>query len=370
VLEVEDFEGVLIFVRTKIATEELAEKLQARGFSAEALNGDMVQKQRERLVAKLKNGTIDILIGTDVVARGLDVERITHVINYDIPYDTESYVHRIGRTGRAGRSGEAILFISNREQRMLRMIEKATNQPIMPMNIPTVADINDNRMQRFKNQISETLANKDLSIYQKLVDEFIIETDFDPKQIAAALAYLVHGDKGILLTESKGEAHERGKGQKSATFADDSGDGGRSRGRNSRSSSAPQIDSTPVPLINHPDIAMERFQLAVGREHGVKPSNIVGMICNEAELERAYIGQIDIYDDITTVDLPADMPKEIMSILWNGRLCGRKSEIRKVGDTKAEAKKSFAAKKSSKPKRSPRKSGKPITKGKPRSKKS
>lgn len=324
VLEVEDYDGVLIFVRTKMATEELAEKLQARGISAEALNGDMVQKQRERLVAKLKNGSIDVLIGTDVVARGLDVDRISHVINYDIPYDTESYVHRIGRTGRAGRSGEAILFISRREQRMLRMIEKATNQPIQAMNIPSVDDINDNRMQRFKNQISETLAAKDLSVYQQIVDEFQQASDVQGSQIAAALAYMMHGDKGLLLEESKGERHERNKGPAGADEAT-----GQPHRRVQRSEN---IDATPVPLLNHPDILMERFQLDVGREHGVKPSNIVGMICNEAELDREYVGQIDIYDQVTTVDLPADMPKEIMSILWQGRLCGRKSKIQKVTD--------------------------------------
>ncbi len=357
VLEVEDFDGVLIFVRTKMATEELAEKLQARGFSAEALNGDMVQKQRERLVAKLKNGSIDILIGTDVVARGLDVERISHVINYDIPYDTESYVHRIGRTGRAGRSGDAILFISRREQRMLRMIEKATNQPIEPMNIPTVSDINDNRMLRFKNKISETLAGKDLTIYQQLVDEFESETDIDPKLIAAALAYMMHGDKGMLLTETKGEVHERNKGIKTTQF--DQADGaGKAHSRQSRNQSNDFIDPTPVALNDHPEIAMERFQLSVGREQGVKPSNIVGMICNEAELDREYIGQIDIYDQITTVDLPADMPKEIMDILYNGRLCGRKSEIKKVTSPAAKPGRSKDDYKSSKPKRKNRRNAK------------
>ncbi|TDR22696.1 DEAD/DEAH box helicase [Marinicella litoralis] len=358
VLEVEDFDGVLIFVRTKMATEELAEKLQARGFSAEALNGDMVQKQRERLVAKLKNGSIDILIGTDVVARGLDVERISHVINYDIPYDTESYVHRIGRTGRAGRSGDAILFISRREQRMLRMIEKATNSPIEPMNIPTVSDINDNRMLRFKNQINETLAAKDLSIYQQLVDEFENETDFDPKLIAAALAYMIHGDKGMLLVETKGEKHERNKPIKSNEFDRDS-DSGRSHSRQQRSASNEFIDPTPIPLNDHPDIVMERFQVSVGREQGVKPSNIVGMICNEAELEREYIGQIDIYDQVATVDLPADMPKEIMDILWNGRLCGRKSEIQKVGGgAKGKSRKNSDDYQPSKPKRVNRRNAK------------
>ncbi len=365
VLEVEDFDGVLIFVRTKMATEELAEKLQARGFSAEALNGDMIQKQRERLVARLKSGAIDILIGTDVVARGLDVERISHVINYDIPYDTESYVHRIGRTGRAGRSGEAILFISRREQRMLRMIEKATNQPIQPMNIPTVADINDNRMQRFKNQISETLAAKDLSIYQQLVDEFESETDFDPKQIAAALAYMNHGDKGLFLTESKGEVHERNKGMKSTGFDGDS-DSGKPHSRNKRNDANQFIDPTPVPLLEHPEIEMERFQVSVGREQGVKPSNIVGMICNEAELDREYIGQIDIYDQITTVDLPADMPKEIMDILWNGRLCGRKSEIKKVGEASSRGQStSYAGDQDKVAKRKPRRNSTSKSRKKP-----
>lgn len=364
VLEVEDFAAVLIFVRTKMATEELAEKLQARGFSAEALNGDMVQKQRERLVSKLKSGAIDILIGTDVVARGLDVDRISHVINYDIPYDTESYVHRIGRTGRAGRSGEAILFISRREQRMLRMIEKATNQPIEPMSIPTVADINDNRMQRFKNQISETLAAKDLSLYQQIVEEYEQATDFAPKQIAAALAYMIHGDQGMLLTETKGERHERNKGIKNSERNEQSD---RPHRRQQGRMDGDHIDATPVPLMNHPEIAMERFQLAVGRKHGVKPSNIVGMICNEAELDREYVGQIDIYDEITTVDLPADMPKEILSILWQGRLCGRKSEMKRLG---ADSKKGSdrGDKNSSKRKPRRRKSGK--NKGRKKARKS
>lgn len=368
VLEVEDFDGVLIFVRTKMATEELAEKLQARGFSAEALNGDMVQKQRERLVQKLKNGSIDILIGTDVVARGLDVERISHVINYDIPYDTESYVHRIGRTGRAGRSGEAILFISRREQRMLRMIEKATNQPIQPMNIPTVADINDNRMQRFKNKINETLASKDLSIYQQLVDEFESETDFEPKLIAAALAYMMHGDKGLFLTESKGEIHERNKGVKTGFNHD--ADDIKQHSRSRRNEANDFIDPTPVPLNEHPEIEMERFQVSVGREQGVKPSNIVGMICNEAELDREYIGQIDIYEHVTTVDLPADMPKEIMEILYNGRLCGRKSEIKKVepNDSKPQTGSGSPGRKFDKDKsakRKPRRNSKPKSRKKP-----
>lgn len=363
VLEVEEFDGVIIFVRTKMATEELAEKLQARGFSAEALNGDIVQKQRERLVAKLKNGSIDIIIGTDVVARGLDVERISHVINYDIPYDTESYVHRIGRTGRAGRSGEAILFISRREQRMLRQIEKATKQDIKPMNIPTVDDINQNRTQRFKNQIMETLVAKDISFYQNLINEMQHENEFEFKNIAAALAYMLHGDKGLLLTETKGERHSRD----SNVREDYSPNNDRQRPRRSSSEA---VDANPVPLKEHPEIAMERYQLDVGRTHGVSPSNIVGMIANEADLDREYIGIIELYDDVSTVDLPADMPAEILKILKNARVCGRKSFIAPVGQAEHHGRQSSESGKKRYDKKTPNRSrkrfDKPSGKGGPR----
>lgn len=318
VLEMEETDGVIIFVRTKMATEELAEKLQARGFSAEALNGDMVQKQRERLVAKLKSGAVDVLIGTDVVARGLDVERISHVINYDVPYDAESYVHRIGRTGRAGRSGEAILFITRRERRLLGMIEKTTKQPIEPMDIPTVADINSNRKERFKAQILETMASKDLDLYQQLIMELQHQSEVESGQIAAALAHMIYGDKGLLLRESKGEKHAK---------SSDSGDDFESHSRQKRRGASAEVDTDPQPLKAHPDIPMERYQLDVGKKHGVRPSNIVGMIANEADLDREYIGQIDLYDDVSTVDLPADMPKEILHMLKKARVCGRKSFI-------------------------------------------
>ncbi|WP_223787597.1 DEAD/DEAH box helicase [Marinicella meishanensis] len=309
-LEVEKYAGVLVFVRTKMATEEVAEKLQARGFAAEALNGDMVQKQRERLVSKLKSGATDILIGTDVVARGLDVDRISHVINYDVPYDTESYVHRIGRTGRAGRSGEAILFITKREQRMLKMIEKATNQPIERMTIPSIADINESRQQRFKEQLLETLASQDLSAYQAVMAAIEEETAHSPSELAAAMAHLLHGDQGMLLTESAAP-------QQAATHARIKAAHG-------------HLASQPEPLHEFPDIPMERFVLAVGRSHGVTPSQVVGMICNEAELDRVYVGQIDIHEQVTTVDLPADMPPEILAILRRAMICGRRSGMQSM----------------------------------------
>src|SRR6056297_500522 len=199
ILEVEPFDGMLIFARTKVATVELAERLEARGFAAAALNGDMQQKERERTVARFKSGKLDILVATDVAARGLDVERISHVVNYDVPYDTESYVHRIGRTGRAGRTGEAILFVANRERRMLKAIERATKQPIAVMNLPTEQDINAQRVERFKQKIEDTLKQENLDFYRQLLSEFQESTQTPAIEIAAALARLAQGDASLLL---------------------------------------------------------------------------------------------------------------------------------------------------------------------------
>jgi len=318
-LETEDFDAALVFVRTKMATEELAEKLKARGFAAEALNGDVQQKQREKLVSQLKKGQIDILVGTDVVARGLDVDRISHVINYDIPHDVESYVHRIGRTGRAGRSGQAILFVARREQRMLRDIERVTKQRIAPMKMPSVADVNLQRMHKFKERIADTLASKDLGIYQQLVREFQTETDTDPAQIAAALAYLAQDNSGVKLVDSKtAEALDRANNG----FTPASNKAARGARANRL-----DTDTEARPLREHPEIAMQRFALNAGHQHGVKPANIVGMIANEIGMDSKYIGHIDIHDEFTTVDLPADMPKEVLSTLKKARIAGRKSLI-------------------------------------------
>jgi len=326
-LETEEFDAVLIFVRTKVATEELADKLKARGFAAEALNGDLQQNQRERLVNNLKSGKIDILIGTDVVGRGLDVDRISHVINYHIPYDPESYVHRIGRTGRAGRSGEAILFVARREQRMLRMIEKVTKQPIKPMKMPSVADINMQRMQKFKDQISDTIASADLGIYQQLVREFQTETDNDPMQIAAALAMLAQGEKGILLKEeSHSYDHDKDGNKRNPKNAGEFKDSRSPRGEPETKT----MDVQAQALNKHPDIEMQRYCLSVGYNNGVKPGNIVGMIINEADIEKDYVGHIEIYDDVCTVDLPADMPEDLMKQLSEAFICGQKSELKPV----------------------------------------
>jgi ATP-dependent RNA helicase DeaD len=319
ILESEPFDAILIFVRTKNATEELAEKLSARGYAAEALNGDIQQKVRERIVDKLKKGQIDILVATDVVARGLDVERISHVINYDIPYDPESYVHRIGRTGRAGRSGEAILFVSNRETRLLKAIERTTKQKIEPYQMPSVADINVQRVARFKQRIADTITSADLDVCYQVVEELQHEQDIDPVQIAAALAKMVQGNEPLLMQEHRRK--ERPERQQR--------EGGSDRGER-RQKAMPSTE--PKPLKKHPDVEMVRYRLAVGYEHDVKPGNIIGAIANEGGIESEFIGHLEIYDDFSTIDLPEGMPKEIEQALRKAWVCGRRLNLKPLKD--------------------------------------
>jgi ATP-dependent RNA helicase DeaD len=324
-LETETFDGVIVFVRTKTATVELAEKLAARGFASEALNGDIPQAQREKTVERLRDGRLDILVATDVAARGLDVQRITHVVNYDIPYDTESYVHRIGRTGRAGRSGEAILFVAPREHRMLRAIEKATGHRVESMEMPSAKRINEARIARFKTRIIDVLGNdQDLSLFYRLVSEIEHETDVDPLEIAAALARLVQGDEPLLL-------EEREPPPRPPRARRDEPGAGTGSGPKAARGARPAPSSSPRPLKEFPEIAMERFRIDVGYRHGVKPGNIVGAIANEADLESRYIGHIDIQDDYSLVDLPAGMPDEAYQALRNAWVCGRKLAIERVG---------------------------------------
>ncbi|ANG63518.1 RNA helicase [Marinobacterium aestuarii] len=316
ILEIESFEAMLIFVRTKSATEELASKLSARGHAAEALNGDISQQQRERIVERLKGGKIDILVGTDVVARGLDVERISHVLNYDIPYDTESYVHRIGRTGRAGRKGEAILFVAPRETRMLYAIEKATRQPLERIELPSVGVINEKRVERFMQRISDTLDNGEMSTYLDLLTDYQKEHDTDPLQIAAALALMAQGETPLLLDEREIPQPREYKDEQP------------------RERRGPiNVNPTARPLKDHPEIEMQRFVVMVGRSHGVMPKNIVGAIANEANMAANLIGQIDLFDDYSTVDLPAGMPAKVMQVLKKAFVCGQRLNIHAAGET-------------------------------------
>lgn len=300
ILEVEPFDAVLMFVRTKTATTELAEKLEARGYAAAAMNGDMAQNHREQMVDRFKKGTLDILVATDVAARGLDVERISHVINYDIPYDTEAYIHRIGRTGRAGRQGEAILFVAPRERRMLHTIERATRQKIEQLTLPTTETVNNKRIADFKQKISDTLAGGELAFMQGLIEQYRQEHDIPALEIAAALAKMSIGDKQLLLQPDKARRPDKER-------RPDKQDSTKSRKGARRS--APAGDK-------------ERYRIEVGSKHGVKPGNIVGAIANEAGLDGEHIGQIEIELEYSLIDLPAGMPKDVFVGLKKVRVCG------------------------------------------------
>ena len=318
-LEVEPRDGVIVFVRTRSATTDLAEKLRSRGVAAEALNGDIPQAQREKTVARLKDGLVDVLVATDVAARGLDVPRISHVINYDIPHDTEAYVHRIGRTGRAGRTGEAILFISPRERRLLKAIERATGQSIETMRIPDVAEVNRVRLQRFQQRVLDTMQDAQaLAPYREVLDELVRTDGNDPLQLAAALAALLHEGKPLLLPESRTGAPRAGNGLEHCT----------ERPRRACKKVTPSARARP--LEAHPEVEMERFRIEVGHAHGVRPGNIVGAIANEAEIESRYIGHIAIFDDFSTIDLPAGMPPETFRDLQKIWVCQRQLRIRRL----------------------------------------
>ena len=362
ILEAETFDGMLIFVRTKAETVELADKLSARGFNATALNGDMEQKSRERVIAKLKNREIDIVVATDIAARGIDVERVGHVVNYDIPTDPESYVHRIGRTGRAGRSGEAILFVAPRERHLLRLIERVTRQPVTPMELPSVESVNEQRLARFKQKISEALAQGGLEPFRELVQAYEREHGTSALDIAAALGRLAQGETPLLLSADKHKTHAgelRDKARPGTNpFASEA------RARAPARSERPTRDNyaeSPRPATferpaaipraerveraerterparaprprGAPEAGMETFRIAVGHVHNVKPGNIVGAIANEAGLDSEHIGRVDIHDDYSLVDLPEGMPKKIFRDLQKVWVCGRQLQISRLAD--------------------------------------
>ena len=373
ILEAETFDGMLIFARTKIATAELAEKLEARGFNAAALNGDLDQKQRERTIARLKDGSLDIIVATDVAARGLDVERISHVVNYDIPTDTESYVHRIGRTGRAGRSGEAILFIAPREQHLLRAIERATRQTITQMQLPSEQAVQSKRVERFRQSILDVLADEgaqaELERVQQLIEEMEREQAVPATRIAAALARLAQGQKSLLIPAASTRFVPPPATSKSERFA------AAQAARDGQAASKPRRDrdrapardavaapkepppkqffvppagevATPTPVPSpHPirerlkrrdeqdAAATETFRVEVGEQHGIKPGNLVGAIANEAGLDGTNIGKIIINADHSFIDLPVGMPKKIFRDLQKVWVAGQQLRISRVEGT-------------------------------------
>jgi ATP-dependent RNA helicase DeaD len=387
VLEVARFDAMLVFVRTKLETVEIADRLEARGFGAAALNGDIPQQQREKTVARLKSGQLDILVATDVAARGLDVERISHVVNYDIPYDSETYVHRIGRTGRAGRSGEAILFVAPRERNMLRIIERVTKQRIEQMTLPSVADVNEQRVQKFKERVATAVQSGQGEVFRNLIAQIESEQNIPAVEIAAALASLLQGSAPFLLPPKADDGRDRARsGAWSGESANDSaaesprhrqparqqehGDtrpdrskrkhreepGHEARAELADSDAAPAPADEPArdeqdrvnaqpPAEGSGDESprergprrsredgppMESYRIEVGHVHGVQPGNIVGAIANEAGLDGKHIGHIDIREDHSFVDLPEGMPKEILRSLKKVRVRGTELRMTRV----------------------------------------
>src|SRR5271166_4151340 len=297
VLEVEPFEAMIVFVRTKQATEEVAERLRARGFSAAAINGDVVQAQREKTIAALKDGSVDILVATDVAARGLDVERISHVLNYDIPHDTESYVHRIGRTGRAGRSGAALLFVSPRERHLLKSIEKATRQKLTEAELPTVEDVNAQRVAKFADSITDSLGSPGIELFRRLVEDYEREHDVPMADIAAALALQSRDGEAFLMSpEPPPDRRPKQRPDRPAKTTRTAGDG--------------------------PKKGFATYRIAVGKRHKIGPGAIVGAIANEGGLHRSDFGHITIRPDFSLVELPARLPPETLKALERTRISG------------------------------------------------
>jgi len=299
ILEAEEIDGMLVFVRTKVATVELAEKLEARGFSSAALNGDMTQMLREKTVERLKDGSLDIVVATDVAARGLDVKRISHVINYDIPYDTEAYIHRIGRTGRAGREGKAILFVAPREKRMLSAIERATRQPIKAMALPSRKDITNRRINQFKEQIATAMESEDLEFFEELIDQYQSEYDVGHRRIAATLAYLIQKERPLqpeeqIVEEVRIERPERSREPRRRKTGDEQ---------------------------------MQTYRIEVGRSHGVEPGNIVGAISNEGKINSRDIGRIRLFEHFSLVDLPKNLSQDILHKLKGVWVCDEQLQI-------------------------------------------
>ena len=320
ILEVENFEAMIVFTRTRNETETLAEKLRARGYAAAAISGDVVQAQRERTIKQLKDGKLDILVATDVAARGLDVDRISHVVNFDIPIDTESYVHRVGRTGRAGRTGDAISFVTPRERRMLTSIERATRQPLTQMFLPSVDDVNATRLARFDDRITMALAQGDrIQAFRDIVGHYVANHDVPEEDVAAALAVVAQGDTPLLLDPAE-EAR------------------------------APQFvrDERPLHGVRQDGPKAERYRrdsagptatyrIAVGKRHKVEPRQIVGAIANEGGLSRGDFGAIKIHPNFSLVDLPANLSGDVLGKLSRTRISGVLIDIQLDGGTSSAA---------------------------------
>jgi len=336
-LEHETYDAMLIFVRTKASASELAEKLEARGYSATPLSGDLNQALRERTINRLKEGLVDIVVATDVAARGLDVDRITHVLNFDVPYDTESYVHRIGRTGRAGREGNAILFITPRERSMLSSIERATRQQITPMDLPTNAQIQSKRVNEFKEKLVQIATNEDLDKFKLLVETWATEEAMDITDIAASLMYLAQKDSPLYevmqeVPKAFARDERSDRGDRSSYGRNERPDRSerpeRSFDRGDRPQRAPRDDSDP----HKAEEGYDRYYIGVGREHRITPGDIVGAIANEANINSSNIGRIKLHPFFSTVELPQGIDRSLLGILSQMTIRGNPSKFRLMTD--------------------------------------
>lgn len=330
ILEVADTQGLIIFVRTKTATQELSEKLSARGFSCAAINGDLSQSAREATISRLKKGSLDVLVATDVAARGLDVERISHVINYDVPYDAETYIHRIGRTGRAGRKGQAILFITPREKRMLSSIEKTIGQKISPLEIPSTMDVANQRTKNFIQTVKEAVEKQALIQENQLAQRLCNELGCDYVTLSAALIQQIQSDNPQFAAHhlSGAPIQNTVKKIKSKKPIKETLDRNDSKNRNDSNRSSPKQKRARAPKKH--DLMVDKYRIEVGIAHKVKPNHIVGAIANEAGIQRKYIGKVEIFDQFSTIELPEGMPKEIYKQLKRVWVCGRQLRINKL----------------------------------------
>ena len=328
VLEAETSEGVIVFARTKAITITVAESLEQHGYDVAVLNGDVPQAQRERTIERLKSGQVDVLVATDVAARGLDVERIGLVINYDIPFDAEAYVHRIGRTGRAGRTGDAILFLTPRERRFLGGLERVVAKPIAEMEVPSNATINQNRLDRMRAKLTGCLqtpesSEQERALLSEILQRVAQEQGSSPEQLALAALELALAGKPLLLQGEENFHQVRQNGPSREGGRDGGRDlgvgreGGRDRGRGERPSGPPE---------DH----MERFRVEVGWRDRIKPGNIVGAIANEAGLNGRSIGRIQIFDTHSTVDLPKGMPEDVFQGLRQLRVMNKPLQLSRL----------------------------------------
>ena len=365
ILEAEEFDAMLVFVRTKNDTTDLSEKLEARGHASAPLSGDIPQKLREQTVERMKQGKLDIIVATDVAARGLDVSRISHVVNYDMPTGIEPYTHRIGRTGRAGRTGEAILFVKPQERRLLRLIQQATGMGLEEYSVPTNEEVNASRIERFKGRIVEALkaerSAKSRALYERIMREVLAETDAEPETVFAALAEMAQGDRSLLFeAQGRQEGRERDEHERQQ-FRDQRAQGIRfqrdarggrfergdrpanfdreprferppssgGKGKPFRGASADGAGRTGAPTRSH-EPGMIRYRIEVGLAHGVHPGSIVGAVANEGGIAADAIGRIEIFDLYSTVDLPDGMPQATFRRLQRTRVRGQQLKISRL----------------------------------------